>query len=199
MRRLGYGGYGGFGNTLPRRIQPPSLSDRPVGDLPITAPPDIVPRRPSALIEEIVPQADQVAREAIAAAKAAGNTNLESLAAIIKAAVREAIETGYDHMRYADFQSFAFTLAAGVDQTVLERASTKRVYLILFNTGAVNNFNFAFGRSANATDLPLPAQGGFEWLFMIPQNPVHCQSTVGTTGICVFAELPLPANQLTER
>lgn len=199
MRRYGSTNYG-QSNPIPARTQPMPFPAAREGDFPPLAPPDIVPRRPTGLIEEIVPNAPDVARIAIAQAKAQGSNDWENLAAIIKATIGEGISAAWDKMRYADFQSFAFTLTAGVDQTLLERAPTKRVYLTIVNNGAANPLQLAFGRTANATDFNLPAGGGgFEWLFMIPQNPVHAFSAVGTTGICIFAELPLPEYHAKDR
>lgn len=108
-----------------------------------------------------------------------------------------ALVPNYDGMRYATFQSLPFSVGTA-DQIVLERPTTKRVYLFLINTHPTQDLFVAFDRSATALDCPIRAGDGFfEWLFLIPQNIIHLIANGGgTSGVCIFAELdPRAANR----
>jgi hypothetical protein len=111
--------------------------------------------------------------------------------------LESALAPVYDGMRYATFQSSPFSVGTA-DQVVLQRPTTKRVYLFLINTHPTQDLFVAFDRPATVLDCPIrPSDGFFEWLFVIPQNVIHLIANGGgTSGVVISAELdPRAANR----
>jgi hypothetical protein len=104
--------------------------------------------------------------------------------------LESALTPMYDGMRYATFQSVPISIGTA-DQVVLERPTTKRVYLFLICTHPTQDLFVAFDRPATVLDCPIrQTDGFFEWLFVIPQNVIHLiASGGGTTGVVISAEL----------
>lgn len=102
-----------------------------------------------------------------------------------------AMPGAWDPMRYCDFSSIPLNVGLA-EQTVLMRATRKRVYLFMINTHATQRLFVTYGTTATALlGVPLEADlGFFEHLFTVPQNDIHVIANgAATTGVLVYAEL----------
>ena len=97
----------------------------------------------------------------------------------------------WDPMRYCSFTNIPLNVGL-VEQTVLQQATRKRVYLFMINTHATQRLFITYGTVATAGNgVPLEADlGFFEHLFTVPQDDIHVIANgAATTGVLVYAEL----------
>lgn len=74
--------------------------------------------------------------------------------------------------RYSDMQQLSAQLVTGIDNLILTRSDNLRVFLLIFNSSAVNIY-YAFDQTANATCVPIPPNGNLFFDNAVPQNDLH--------------------------
>jgi len=187
--------YGGFGNRYPPLVAtPPAMNERPAGDFPTSViPPDIAPRRPSALVNDGGSRFEMPGE----------SPDVDILANAIANAIARQLEAAimplFDGMRYARFVSF-FVPPPDADAVVLELATTKRVYLQVYQCPPNDSvYVLDFGKMPNVNSLNL---FDLRWDIVVPQDQIHVAFISGgntsPVGV-VYAELdPRAANRLSD-
>ena len=80
--------------------------------------------------------------------------------------------------RYGDMQQLSAQLVQNVDNLVLTRSDNLRVFLLIYNSSAVNLY-YAFDQNANAACVPIPPGGNLFFDNAVPQNDLHLFYTGG--------------------
>lgn len=94
-----------------------------------------------------------------------------------------------DHARYGFFNNTAVSVGTA-SQLVLRQPTTRRIFLFIVNTHALQTLYVTFGRDANATlGIPIaPNNGSIGFDQVVPQDDIFLiGSGAATTGVLVYS------------